>query len=63
MQKLAPGGTVIPPRLAVDPRLTDEDVRWLNDHLALTADPPVRYARAVPVPPPPGGRNTRARRR
>lgn len=40
-----------PPRLAVLPELTADDVAWLNKHLALTEQPPVRYARELPCPP------------
>jgi len=41
----------LPARLAVRPELTAADVTWLNDQLALTERPPVRYARELPRPP------------
>jgi hypothetical protein len=51
---MAPGA-VRPPRLAVRPELTEADVAWLNQQMALTDQPPVTYARAIPAPPPPSG--------
>lgn len=47
------GVEAIPPPLAVRPELTDGDVTWLNEQLALTERPSVRYARELPAPPPP----------
>lgn len=41
----------LPPRLAVHPELTDDDVAWLNEQLTLVDRPAVRYARALPLPP------------
>jgi hypothetical protein len=50
------GVAAIPPPLAVRPELTDEDVAWLNEQLALTSRPPVQYARVLPAAPlPPSG--------
>lgn len=55
-QKLnAAGVAMIPPPLAVRPELTADDVAWLNEQMALTDRPPVRYARDLPVPVPPSG--------
>lgn len=45
----------LPPRLAVRPELTDEDVRWLNSHLELVDRPAVKYSRQGPPTPPPSG--------
>lgn len=61
-QKLnAAGVAMIPPPTAVHPELTDDDVAWLNDQLALTERPPMRYARTLPPPPlPPGGARRQA---
>lgn len=47
------GVAAIPPPLAVRPEMTDGDVTWLNEQMALTERPPVRYARQLPAPPPP----------
>lgn len=44
---------VRPPRLVVHPELADDDVTWLNRQLELVDHPAVRYARALPSPPPP----------
>lgn len=53
-QKLnAAGVAMIPPPLAVRPELTADDVAWLNEQMALTERPPVRYARKLPDPPRP----------
>lgn len=49
------GLKMIPPPLAVRPELTADDVAWLNDQMALTERPPVRYARELPVPALPSG--------
>lgn len=55
-QRLDPAGAaMIPSPLDVRPELTDEDVAWLNEHMALTERPPVRYARRLSVPPLPAG--------
>lgn len=43
------------PRLALRPELTEEDVAWLNRQMGMTDDPPVRYAREIPLPPLPSG--------
>jgi hypothetical protein len=57
VQKLAPGASrLLPPRLAVRPELTDDDVAWLNRQLELVDRPEVRFARTLPLPPPPSGR-------
>ncbi|NMO52018.1 hypothetical protein HH310_12525 [Actinoplanes sp. TBRC 11911] len=45
-----------PPLTALDPRLTDDDVAWLNRQLELVDNPRVKYAREIPPPPPPSGR-------
>jgi hypothetical protein len=51
-QKLnAAGVAMIPPPLAVRPELTADDVAWLNEQMAHTERPPVRYAREMPLPP------------
>lgn len=51
-QKLNHAGVaMIPPPVAVVPELTADDVAWLNDQMALTERPPVRYARELPRPP------------
>jgi hypothetical protein len=50
------GVAMIPPPLAVCPELTADDVAWLNEQMALTDRPPVRYARELPIPPLPSGR-------
>jgi hypothetical protein len=42
---------MIPPPLAIRPELTEDDVRWLNDQMALVDRPPVQYARELPRPP------------
>ena len=44
-----------PPRLAVHPELTADDVAWLNRQLELVDTPTVRFAREIAVPPPPSG--------
>lgn len=55
-QKLnAAGAAMIPPPTAVRPELTTDDVAWLNEQMALTDRPPVRYAREIPIPAPPSG--------
>lgn len=56
MQKLLRSGVaMIPPPLAVMPELAADDVAWLNEQMALTGRPPVRYARELPVPLPSAG--------
>lgn len=55
MQKMVPGAErLLPPRLAVRPELTDDDVAWLNGQMAMVDNPPVRYVREIPLPPPSG---------
>lgn len=44
-----------PPRVALDSRLTDDDVVWLNGQLELVDKPTVRFAREIVPPPPPSG--------
>lgn len=57
MQKMAPGAERYRPvRLAVRPELTVDDIAWLNEQMAMVGDPPVRYVREVPLPPPSGYR-------
>ena len=34
--------------LVIQPELTEADVEWLNDQLALVGQPEARYARQVP---------------
>lgn len=41
----------IPPPLAIRPELKQEDVDWLNDQMAITGKPPVKYSRRLPRPP------------
>lgn len=50
-QKVA-STSMVPPPLDVRPELTAADVAWLNAHMALGGRPAVRYARALPAPPP-----------
>jgi hypothetical protein len=45
-----------PPRVHLDAHLTDDDVAWLNDQLAIVDAPTVRFAREIKPPPPPSGR-------
>lgn len=61
MQAYGPGfdSSWRPPRTALDPRLTDDDVAWLNGQLELVDRPTVRFAREIPLPPPPSGRMPR----
>lgn len=40
-----------PTPVAVRPELTDDDVAWLNEQMARVGNPPVRYAREIPLPP------------
>lgn len=49
------GVAMIPPPLAVMPELAVDDVAWLNEQMALTDRPPVRYARELPIPSPSAG--------
>lgn len=39
-----------PPRVALDQRLTDDDVTWLNGQLELVDKPTVRFAREIALP-------------
>lgn len=50
------GRARIPASLAVLPELTEDDVTWLNQQMALVDNPPIRYAREVPLPPLPSGK-------
>lgn len=44
-----------PPRVHLDAHLTDDDVAWLNDQLAVVDKPTVRFVRDL-IPPPSSGR-------
>jgi len=45
-----------PPRVALNPNLTDDDVAWLNGQLELVETPTVRFAREIKPPPLPSGK-------
>lgn len=53
MQAFGPGfdSSWRPPRVALDQRLTDDDVVWLNRQMELVEKPTVRFAREIPPPP------------